>query len=572
MTSIGDSLPREVISHIFEHVHFRHAFSREDYGDYEEFFSQPFMPWLAPERRDFAPLRLVSRTWKAIADTFFFKDLVIAIGRFNQRTMSRQHRFLVSVLRAGYAELVRNVHLILQLDDNVVSFWERCKKDDDYYVSEDESPERPSLKFTPAGLVEYTDLVCDVLSQYSCRCLRLAIDILPYRPNNIEPTSGIIVNKVFDIWQSLPTNCKVECWIDADRSRSVPKGCYEQWFTTTIPEPASRVLSSLLIEDFLSLPISRTFFASLSCTTKLKIVHHEPRGEIYRGHVTNVEELGVGLLLMPVIEELTLISLPISNFPKTLRLLDVLFPEVYSPDADFFINICQLDALEELQLYDISTLHIPSNSDSPLLQITEPQLPNLRIFDVFAGRDFRMLQMFCSKVFRSCSSLQDIHFTGVNLTNETILSTATNSLRNLSLERHKVDTEQPEDIQFSTLCTLFERNPRISKLHFSFCLGLPPLTYEIIDSISNSCPRLEHVSMHADEGFRKIDEHADYAYELSSLYSRSSPTNDMVVKGALSYDMNNRTDDYQFILDLTEFRKLRDSDAVETSEIDVPGK
>ena len=78
--------------------------------------------------------------------------------------------------------------------------------------------------------------------------------------------------------------------------------------------------------------------------------------------------------------------------------------------------------------------------------------------------------------------------------------------------------------------------------------------------------------MHADEGFRKIDEHADYAYELSSLYSRSSPTNDMVVKGALSYDMNNRTDDYQFILDLTEFRKLRDSDAVETSEIDVPGK
>jgi hypothetical protein len=390
--------------------------------------------------------------------------------------------------------------------------------------------------------------------------------------NNID-TSGIIVSKVFDVWQSLPTNFKVECWIHADRS-SVPKCCCEEWFTTSIPDPVSRVLSSLSIGGF-CLPTSRTFFASLSYTKKLKIVEEEHHTWIRPEQVTNVEELAVGLLLMPIIEELSLTFLPISNFPKTLRLLDVTFPTEYSPDADFFINICQLDALEELQLYDTITHPLPSDSDSSVLQITEPQLPNLRIIVVYAGRGFRMLKIFCSKILRSCSSLQHIDFTRVNLTNETILGAATSSLRNLCLERRRIDTEEHEEIRFSTLCTLFERNPRISKLRFSFCLGLPPLTYEIINSISNSCARLEHVSMHADvsdEDLKIIDGHPDAAYGLSFLYSQSSPTNDMVVKGALSYDMHDRIVDYKFILDLTEFRKLRDSAASETSEIDVPGK
>ena len=75
----------------------------------------------------------------------------------------------------------------------------------------------------------------------------------------------------------------------------------------------------------------------------------------------------------------------------------------------------------------------------------------------------------------------------------------------------------------------------------------------------------------SDVDFKIIDKHPDAAYGLSFLYSRSSPPNDMVVKGALSYDLYDMTDDLYFILDLTEFRKLRDSDAVERSGIDVPG-
>jgi hypothetical protein len=344
-------------------------------------------------------------------------------------------------------------------------------------------------------------------------------------------------------------------------------------------------LSSLLIEDFSSLPISRTFFASLSYTKKLKIVFRG-RVPVRPEQVTNFEELAVGLLLMPIIEELFLISLPIiSNFPKTLRLLDVTFSNDFRPNADFFNNICRLDALEELRLYDtISIFPRPSNSDE-LLQITEPQLPNLRIIDVCAYRISGMQEMFCSKILRSCSSLQDVSFSGVDLTNETFLSAASSSLRNLSLEDHRLvssieqpdEFEQPEEIQFSTLCTLFKRNPRIPKLQLSFRLGLAPLTYEIIDSISNSCPRLEHVSMPAVltelEHFYLI-KHPDAAYELSSVYSRSSPTNDMVVKGVLLSDGPHywRRYEHQFILDLTKFRKLRDSDAVERSGIDVPGK
>jgi hypothetical protein len=74
----------------------------------------------------------------------------------------------------------------------------------------------------------------------------------------------------------------------------------------------------------------------------------------------------------------------------------------------------------------------------------------------------------------------------------------------------------------------------------------------------------------SDEDLKMIYQHE--AYELSFLYSSSSPTNDMVVNGALFHDIYDSTDKFRFILDLTEFRKLRDSDAAERSEINVPGK
>ena len=229
MASIGDSLPADIITRVFQHVHSRHVLSRlanerqkTFKSDSIPFFSEPFMPSLQDERREFARLRLVSQRWKAIAEPFLFKDLVIAIGRFGEIYMNRQHRFFMTVLRGGYSELVHNMHLDLGLDDDVFAYWANEKEDDDdddysdddeddYNSVDDYTDIKPDLdlKFTAAGLVEYTDQVCDFLVQHLCRCLRLSIDIRYSTSNKPEANSGIIVNKVLDVLQWLLPNCKV---------------------------------------------------------------------------------------------------------------------------------------------------------------------------------------------------------------------------------------------------------------------------------------------------------------------------------------------------------------------------
>jgi hypothetical protein len=196
MASIGDSLAADIITRVFQHVHTRHVLSRLANerqrifkSDSIPFFSEPFMPWLQDERREFARLRLVSQRWKAIAEPFLFKDLVIAIGRFGEIYMNRQHRFFMNVLRGGYAELVHNVHLDLGLDDDIFAYWanERGDDDDDDYSDDDEDDDysvddytdiKPDLdmKFTAAGLVEYTDQVCDFLVQQTSLSLSTSLD------------------------------------------------------------------------------------------------------------------------------------------------------------------------------------------------------------------------------------------------------------------------------------------------------------------------------------------------------------------------------------------------------------
>jgi hypothetical protein len=135
------------------------------------------MPSLQDERREFARLRLVSQRWKAIADTFLFNYLVLAIGRFNGLFMNREHRFFVNVLRGGYAELVHNVHLELGLDDDVFTLWadNDYSNDDDSSEHDHSSPDGNTviepdldLKFNSAGLLAYADQVCDFLVQHPC--------------------------------------------------------------------------------------------------------------------------------------------------------------------------------------------------------------------------------------------------------------------------------------------------------------------------------------------------------------------------------------------------------------------
>ena len=88
MASIADSLAIEVLSQILQHV--QNAYrsridpnggsSERDKVDPIRIFAIAKRAKYAFERRDFGSFRLVSRKWKAVADTMFFKDVIVDIG------------------------------------------------------------------------------------------------------------------------------------------------------------------------------------------------------------------------------------------------------------------------------------------------------------------------------------------------------------------------------------------------------------------------------------------------------------------------------------------------------------
>ena len=602
MASIGDSLPADIITHVFQRVHNRHVLSRLANerqtmfkSDSIPFFSKPFMPSLQDERREFARLRLVSQRWKAIADTFLFKDLVLPIGRFNGLFMNREHRFFVSVLRGGYAELVHNVHLELGLNDDVFTLWannenKQYSDDDDDYSNDDDSSEHDhsspdgntdiepdlDLKFNSAGLLAYTDQVCDFLVQHPCRCLRLSIDIRYSTSDKPEANSGIIVNKVLDALEKLPKKCKVECSIDSNES-SVPKGFYEEWFRTGVPKPVSSNLSSLAITSFPGLPVSRKLFASLHHTKKLQLASFAELS----WKETELPELEIlGIDLMPTIEELSLEFVPISSFPKTLRRLSIRAGSDYFPDSDFFVNLCHLVALEDLRL---SMWPVTPEAPQSRLALTNwrqsnpAPLPNLRILQIRTYKNSEFLEIFCSTILHVCSSLEEIEINGVSIGNETILSSSTRSLRRISLNTFPMYFIDPPEIEtgidqsavelrWNTLCTLFARNPQISELHLAFNIGLPPLTYEKIDSISKICPRLEYMDLHVSltgEDHAAVLKDGNAAWKLNWLYSGSTTEyRNTVVKDALKYVYDGKTRDQRFVVDLRKFRMMKDDDVM----------
>src|SRR5271155_3963780 len=127
MASATNALPTEILCQVFQNVqnHYQ-RFTREGIepsrpsrADQPTFFSAPFMPVLFNEGRQFARLRLVSRTWKGVADTFMFREIVYSIRGLESYPDCYGHRFLANVFSRGYAHLVRSIHLQLELWDHI---------------------------------------------------------------------------------------------------------------------------------------------------------------------------------------------------------------------------------------------------------------------------------------------------------------------------------------------------------------------------------------------------------------------------------------------------------------------
>ena len=576
---MADSIPLEVLTEIFQNIQnsYRHdakeveetyqrcerlffgALDDEPHHRYRvdrpKFFSVPFMPSLRAESRKFGQFRLVSQRWKAIADTFFFRDIVIVTGNTIddgpvRGYLNRRHRFLDSVLRGGYANLIRNIHLNLNLGEHELKLF---------------GPD----KFEVTRLSACMDLICGLLLQHSVRYLRLSFVFPPdEKPQGLR---DIITNKIMDASRNLPAQCEVEISINFMKVGK-PKWKAQDWLTAKAPP---RLLLSNLsaLEITISQPIFRTFFDSLPCTRKLHLAVH------LAGHLYDSDslcELDIGINTMPALQDFYLEGAPLLSVPNTLHRFSYVPPCGKDHGPDFLVQLCRVHGLQDLRL---SLPVVDSHSESePYLSLTdwssiiEVHLQHLRILHLFPNTVSKFLTTVCSTILHVCCSLEEIKLFGVGLTNETILSTATRSLRKISLGNRGIFVHgsqppagmEPEEIQWSNLCTLFERNPRLSKLDLSFDLTLPPLTYEDIESISKSCPRLEIMELYVmemnDDDADMIFEDERSAYRLKWLYSGSSATNDKVVRRVIESLYIDCSDDHAFNVDLKKFRRLTGRD------------
>src|SRR5271170_2311318 len=169
MASAADALPTEILEQVFQHFqnYYRRGSqndepSRRDRVDTPRFFSAPFMPPLRFETRQFARLRLVSWAWKGVVDTYIFKDVVIAIDARQIRSAKDYgagYRCLDNIVRGGYTDLIRNIHLRLELFNNAF-------RDD-------------ALANTGRGvdILAYITLSCDLLVQPSKSRRRVFIEL-----------------------------------------------------------------------------------------------------------------------------------------------------------------------------------------------------------------------------------------------------------------------------------------------------------------------------------------------------------------------------------------------------------
>lgn len=509
---------------------------------------------LRTERHQFTRFRLVLRSWKGVADIFFFKDMGIVISADEERGVgyySRRYQVLDLVFASGYTHLIRNIYLELDLCDH-------------------DRPTQPFDKSEDAALLLYTDLVCDLLIQHSDLHRQLFIEISLLNYCEDEFYTSIITDKIMKALWKLPTQCHVELSFDNLE-------CLDKWERNSETNLVVR-FSSLLSQHLSSLefsinwPVSRTFFASLRCTKKLYLSLNLRK--FWTGDLA--DETATGIEMMPALEDLCLDGIPVSRVPKTLRRVSLNAPRDYFPEPEFFVSLCQISELEDLRLSfePEDVRYIQSTfSHNQLTQITQGHLPNLRVLQIYTTQRFsRLLTLFCSQLLHICSSLQELKLYGVSLTNETILNTATSSLQKISLNGHTRISftvteifaglrEPAEQIQWNTLFSFLEWNPNITELQLAVDLRLPPLTYTDIVKISKTCPRLNYLWIYAKIIYNAendmIIEDGRSAYRLRWLYSRSTPTENQAVKKVLEYVGNDTRNRGAFTLNLERFRTLK---------------
>ena len=533
----GLRLPTELLYDIFGHI----------YGQLEEVATDKFWPWWpeyaiemfprlprrlsTPLSRTFANLRLVCRSWKPIADEFFFRDfefrvqsggdeyrdfkqvyapLYVKDRNMSERHWTRDHSEITNreiyrnwslreiLLQGQYTELVRHLSIVLRFDD---------------YDPADNEPDNVSEPYAKY-LHEYVEFLFKLLRR-STRCISLNISTTlsrdDYSPRSFismrEATFGMIsvLHQISEIMPQANLHLKVcfpEIWYLDEQPESTPMRLrIESWIMEDVwNQPLLNNIHVLTLE--MDKYVSPALFRSLSNTKRLILLgSYEDR---------------------PILDSATISAI---RTMKSLRVLETDLIRISQiPDgvtafaASHLVGGHALSSNFWKEMENLTRLvHLRLDFDRPPIFASDP-IPALRscIDDLFTGFhqlrtfDFRGLHFpstdyFAQKVLENAPALEYLRLRAVKVTDHILDRMATRSLINLelSLQIRKeiyLPATVPEGLEeqmihWSSLASLLSRNPRLrdARIYFGHCYT--QFGFKDVAAIAQSCPGLRDVHL-----------------------------------------------------------------------------
>jgi hypothetical protein len=608
MGSIADSIPPEILKEVFGYIE-----AWLDQQATEKYFLEPHhsitMPLSAPRTAPsyvptcgatFANFRLVSRKWKSIADTIFFREVAINLGfghsefftsfgpEYNEQPLHKPGSEIMRfVMNAEYTSLIRLLHVRLHLYENDISAsknFHGCDETD--------------MKYLNGVLRQFRQLLLDL---NSCSVIRLYLPVLPKFLDSIF-VAPIITKMIIDaIREALKQSPKMQfefyihsAFLDLPRDdgprpmESRTPESQEHYLTPTVPDDLLSVSERLELE--LQAPVTNRLFTSFSSMKKLSLHKTVGYGPI------DAEAIENGLLSMPCLEDLTITCISISVFPSRLRSFK-LKDDFLHPDTKFWNNLCCLEHLEVLQLtFDFDEWDEDENwrnyePDVDWSQITDVRFSELHTFRVHTSNIYSPnVTTFCIHVLHKCSLLENLKLAGVRFRERDLLGIVTRSLKTVTLTYHRFSLHtayfldyECGTIHWSVVKAIFQKNPRITKFELGVDANhLCPFTFQEIDEISMSSTRLACIQIYRGEDSITaesgpgglLDDGTDFGW----LYIKNPTPDDIqdaIVEKIITTSVHPvepgfESSIHEFIVDLDKLRMLKEKVAGgDLSDFDV---
>jgi hypothetical protein len=594
MSSIADNLPPEILSEIFGHTEawFRQWDARttpERHDHIEPSCVPQTVPNFITSTAPFTDFRLVSRQWKTVADTFFFREVAVNLGfgpddgdspgndadcqlgndaYYHQSIHRPGSQIMKLVLDNDYTSLIRHLHIRLSLDKEKHNFPDRSPDWDE-----------SDLDFVIPLLHQFQNFL---FAAKSCAILHLYLQLYPIAGPCIRQAAfaKATVEEIQDALIHCP-NMRLELSISLPTDPYAVVGYFlgsqADYLMEYLPDSVLSATNHLELElhDHLHHLIPSRLFDSFRSMTKICL-----QKVVQPLQAPGLQAIENGLLSMPCLEHVDLCAIPISVFPKHLRSLKL--DDVYcKPEMRFWRNITDFENLEVLQVSFFETIDwAPLEPEVPVdwSQIATIRLPELRTLEVSTRLLSSNLNSFCERVLHDSPSLRNLKLVGVVVSDKLVTGLRQQSLETFILTYHNHDfyRDFPGADSATTACrivywsgpkAMLKRSPRIRLFQLGIDNRLVPFSFRLINDISLSCPELACIQIFYRIMEREQREELERnVNDCRWLYFRGRAGDgrrDAIMKEVIRMPNITWNEPQEIIIDLERFRMLKNQVAEE---------